>query len=284
MKKTNLLFLYLAVAIASVFPLSSTALGKVAFTPVTSPEIKKPVMDTAAASDGSMIFFLTPGEIHVYDTEKKDVIDRFPVEATYDRLTYAEGAKSLVLTSSHGTAPRIYRVEVVHEIHLDGHPVRGPESAPVTIAVFSDYQCPYCSRVEGFLQQVTARYQGKVRFVMKHFPLASHKFARQASRAALAADRQGKFWAFHEALFAHYKEINEEKIRGIAQDLKLDLKRWEKDRTDPAIDAIIDGDLENGRRIGVRGTPTVFVNGKEARMRSPQEFIAQVEAEMAKAD
>lgn len=281
MKKPDCLFLYLVIAIMPLLALSSAALAKVAFTPAASPEIKGPVLDSATASDGAMIFFLTPGQIRVYDTGKNAVIDRFAVDDTYDRLAYAEGAKSLVLTSSQGTAPRIYRVAVIHGIPLDGHPVRGPENAPVTIAVFSDYQCPYCARIEGFLQQVTARYPDNVRFVMKHFPLASHKFARQASRAALAADRQEKFWPFHEALFAHHEEIDEEKIRRIAQDLKLDLKRWEKDRTDPAIEAIIDGDVENGRRIGVKGTPTVFINGKEARMGSAAEFLRQIESEIA---
>lgn len=255
-----------------------TASGEVAFTPMDSPNIEGPVSDAAASGDGKLIFFLAPGEIHVYQTEKGTVIDRYAVDKAYDNLTYADAQKTLILTSSRGKAPQIYRVDLVHEILLEGLPVQGPQDAPVTIAVFSDYQCPYCARMEGFLQQVIARYPGKIRFVMKHYPLSSHKHARQASLAALAANRQGKFWDFHAALFKHYKELDDKKIEEIAKGLGLDLDQWRKDMDDPAIEAIIDRDLENGNRIGIEGTPTVFVNGKEAGV--DKDFFQQIEAEI----
>ncbi|MBI9084009.1 MAG: thioredoxin domain-containing protein [Desulfobacterales bacterium] len=267
----------ISVLIFIFLPLSA-AWGEVTFTPTVSPKIEGPVSDTAAASDGKLIFFLTPGEIQVYQTEKGTIIDRFAVDKAYDGLTYTDARKALILTSSRGKTPQVYRVDLVHEILLEGLPIKGPEDAPVTIAVFSDYQCPYCARMDGFLQQVMARYPGKIRFVMKHFPLPSHKYARQASLAALAANRQGKFWAFHEALFKHYKEIDDKKIEEIAKGLGLDLDRWHKDMDGPAIEATIDRDLENGNRIGVGGTPTVFVNGKEAGV--DKDFFQQIEAEI----
>ena len=277
-KTPPLAFAAVIPALIFLFLTPGTALAKVAFTPTGSPRIEGPVTDTAAASDGALFFFLTPGEIQVYQAEKDTVIDRFTVDKAYDNLTYADRQKTLILTSSQGKAPQLYRVDLVHEILLDGLPVRGPQDAPLTIAVFSDYQCPYCSRMDRFLQQVIARYPGKIRFAMKHFPLASHKHARQASMAALAADRQGKFWDFHEQLFKHHKEIDDEKIEEIAKGLGLDLNRWHKDMDDPAIEAIIDRDLENGNQIGIKGTPTAFINGKEVRV--DKDFFEQIEEEM----
>ena len=256
------------------------ALAEVAFTPTGSPKIEGPISDVTASADGSLIFFLSPGEISVYDTKKGTVVEQFSVDGAYDSLSFADDSTSLILTSSRGKSPQTYRVEVVHEILTEGLPVMGPKDAPVTIAVFSDYQCPYCARMERFLQQVVARYPGKVRAVMKHYPLASHQYAHQASLAALAADRQGKFWSFHEALFKNHKQIDDKKIEQIAKDLGLDLDRWHKDMEDPAIEALIDRDVENGKQIGIGGTPTVFVNGKEARMDSAGDFFRQIDAEI----
>ena len=109
---------------------------------------------------------------------------------------------------------------------------------------------------------------GKVNLVIKHFPLASHKFARRAAAVALAADRQGKFWECHDKIFENYKTINEAKVQEIANEIGLDLERLNKDSKDPAINKLINRDVFNGRQSGVRGTPAIFVNGKRLKNRS----------------
>jgi len=132
------------------------------------------------------------------------------------------------------------------------------------------------------LQQVLDRYPDKVKMVVKHFPLSSHKFARKAASAALAANLQGKFWEFHVTLLKNYNALNDSKIKEIAQSLGLDMEKFSKDMRSPAVRKLITRDINNGRRIGVRGTPTVFINGKRVQQRSSGDFVQRIEAELKK--
>ena len=126
------------------------------------------------------------------------------------------------------------------------------------------------------------KYPEKIKLIIKNFPLRSHKFAREAAAAALAADRQGKFWEFNENLFKNYKELDESKIAEIARDLKLDRKKFEKDITDPEFQKLIDRDARDGNLAKVTGIPTVFVNGKRIKNRSFAGIAQAIEAEVEK--
>jgi protein-disulfide isomerase len=117
----------------------------------------------------------------------------------------------------------------------------------------------------------------QVKLVFKNFPIRNHKFAMQAAIAALAAEKQGKFWEFHDLLFKNYNHLNEQKVKEIAQQLNLDMEKFEKDRKDPRIRAMINKDLAEGNRAGVRGTPTIFVNGRLLRNRSMGGFQEGIE-------
>ena len=123
---------------------------------------------------------------------------------------------------------------------------------------------------------------GKVNYVIKHFPLQSHQFARRAAAIALAADRQGKFWECHEKIFENYQTINETKMQQIATEIGLDLEKLNKDSRDPAIDKLINRDVINGRQAGVRGTPAIFINGKRLNNRSLAGFQQAVDAALKK--
>ena len=127
------------------------------------------------------------------------------------------------------------------------------------------------------LEQVLEKYPNQVKLVFKNFPLRNHKFAMQAAIAALAAEKQGKFWEFHDLFFKDYNHLNEQKIREIAQQLNLDMEKFEKDRKDPQIMAMINRDLSEGNQAGVRGTPTVFINGRLLRNRSMAGFQELIE-------
>ena len=132
------------------------------------------------------------------------------------------------------------------------------------------------------LEQVLEKNPDKVKLVFKNFPLRNHKFAMPAATAALAAEKQGKFWEFHDLLFKDYNRLNEQKVKEIAQKLKLDMERFEKDRKDPGIRALINRDLAEGNRAGVRGTPTIFVNGRLLRNRSMAGFQELIEKALKK--
>ncbi len=125
-------------------------------------------------------------------------------------------------------------------------------------------------------------YKDKLKLVIKHFPLTSHKFARIAAQASLAAHKQGKFWEFHEKLFDNYDSINDDKIKEIAIELKLDMDKFNADINLPEIQLIIDRDIKNGKEIGVLGTPTIFINGKQMNPRTFDDFITKIESELEK--
>jgi protein-disulfide isomerase len=126
------------------------------------------------------------------------------------------------------------------------------------------------------------KYKNQLKIVIKHFPLTSHKFARKAAQASLAAHKQGKFWEFHTKLFENYQSINDGKIVQIAGELKLDIEKFQSDMNLPEIQRIINRDIQNGRRIGVRGTPTIFINGKRTIVRNPDEFMEKIDSELKK--
>jgi protein-disulfide isomerase len=130
---------------------------------------------------------------------------------------------------------------------------------------------------------VLDKYPKKVNLVFKNFPLSSiHPFAYKAAVAALAADAQGKFWEFHDRLFANQRVLNDAQLQGIAKELKLDMERFNSAMQDPAIQKLIVRDIEEGREAGVEGTPFVFVNGKLPKESSLQGIEALIEAELKK--
>jgi protein-disulfide isomerase len=116
--------------------------------------------------------------------------------------------------------------------------------------------------LERYIQQLLVQFPEDLNYVVKHFPLSSHQFSQPGSMAALAAGKQGKFWEFHGLLLENHNQLSEEKILEIAKELALNMDQFEKDRQNASSRQLIAEDLANGRKIGVRGTPAVFLNGK----------------------
>ena len=127
------------------------------------------------------------------------------------------------------------------------------------------------------------KYPLQVKLVFKNYPLRKHRFAKKAAVAAFAARRQGKFWEYHDLLFESVDTLSDQKFRQIARELGLDLERFEKDINDLKIVARINQDIRLGAYMGVRGTPTVFINGKVSRARSLEALEAAVESALEKA-
>jgi protein-disulfide isomerase len=134
--------------------------------------------------------------------------------------------------------------------------------------------------MERLIQQVLDQYPDKVKLVVKNFPLSSHKFARKAAQAAMAANAQGKFWEFRRRLFENFPSLNDVKILGIAKGLGLDMTRFTKDMNSRSVRDFVARDVVNGRQIGVRGTPSIFVNGKRAKIRTPFDLFTIIDAEL----
>lgn len=130
------------------------------------------------------------------------------------------------------------------------------------------------------LDQVLENNPDDVKIVFKNFPLRSHKFALKAATAALAAGSEGKFWEFHDELYKNHNRLSDQKIREIALALGFDQAAFEKKMNDPQIASQIRQDIRDGARAGVRGTPTIFINGRRLKNRSPQGFQAAVDKEL----
>lgn len=169
----------------------------------------------------------------------------------------------------------------VYEIPVANSAVRGPKNAPVTITMFSDFQCPFCAQSAPVVEQVLAAYPNDVNFVMKQFPLRQiHPNADPAARAAIAAGKQGKFWEMHDELYKNGRNLTPETIKGIAEKIGLDMKKFEADQTSDDVKKQVDEELALGQKSDVRGTPSFFVNGKVAQNRSIDGFKAQIDAEL----
>ncbi len=137
-------------------------------------------------------------------------------------------------------------------------------------------------RVEPRLEQVLKKYPESVRIVFKNYPLKNHKFAAKAAAAALAAERQGKFWEFHDELFKNYRQLSDKKLNEIARKLDLNEAQFQEDRKDPEIVAKVQADYQEGSKIGVRGIPAVFVNGRRISNRDLKTIGSIIEKEIKK--
>jgi protein-disulfide isomerase len=140
-------------------------------------------------------------------------------------------------------------------------PVQGASDRQIVMVAFSDFQCPYCATADKSIKQFMAKHNDKVTLVYKYFPLTQiHPEALPAARAAWAANKQGKFWEYHDALFANQAKLGEAFYLETATSLKLNLSKFNADRK-IADDAIVE-DFKLGRKLGIDGTPTFIMNGE----------------------
>jgi protein-disulfide isomerase len=139
---------------------------------------------------------------------------------------------------------------------------RGPKNALVTIVMFGDFECPYCKRSLGTLDEVMAEHGEYTRIVFRNNPLPMHTTARIAARGALAAHRQGKFWPMHDKLFDNQRAIDEASIKTWAAEIGLDTAKFDLDFEDRYNETVIDVDINDAKSFGATGTPTFFVNGR----------------------
>ncbi len=176
------------------------------------------------------------------------------------------------------TRPRETATPARFQVSVDDDPAKGPEDAPVVIVEFSDYQCPFCKR---WRMQVYDRlfetFGDKVRLVYRDFPLESlHPEAVPAAVAANCAGEQGKYWEYHDKLFLGGRPLGEETYRAYAEELGLDMDAFEACLASEEQRQEVLKDLEDGLRLGVRGTPTFFINGIPVVGAQPFEVFQQV--------
>jgi protein-disulfide isomerase len=154
-------------------------------------------------------------------------------------------------------------------------PVLGPASAPVTIVEYLDYQCPYCHRAQGVVDEVLNRYPGKVRFVHRDFLLGKPR-SLPAARAARCAGEQGKFWEYHRDLLLSAGDMGDEDLRTRAAAMGLDAGKFSACVASDRFDADIKRSTESGNALGIDATPTFFINGRRLQGALPPDQFAEV--------
>ncbi len=208
-------------------------------------------------------------------------------------ILLGSGGTIVDITNENATTQEISREEEppekkVVDVEVDDDPVIGPKDAKVTIIEFSDFQCPFCRRFwSETLPLIKERYiqTGKARLVYRDFPIDSiHPFARKAAEAAECADEQGKFWEYHDALFADFdswQQPGTEAFKRIAQDLGLEATGFAACVDSEKYAQEVEKDLHDGSRAGITGTPTFFINGLMVEGAMPfSEFEIRIESQL----
>jgi protein-disulfide isomerase len=149
----------------------------------------------------------------------------------------------------------------VQRISADDDPSRGPQTAPVTVVMFTDFQCPACSATHPVLDEVIKQYGARVRLVVRDFPLDMHPNSRKAAEAAGAANAQGKFFEYISLLYRNQQQLDDASLKRYASDLGLDRARFDADLDGGKYAAEIARDVAEGKSYGITGTPAIFING-----------------------
>ena len=169
--------------------------------------------------------------------------------------------------------PPVYRANV----SAQGAPVRGSENAPVTIIEFSDFHCPYCKQVQPTLSRILSEYGDRVRLAYRDFPLDQlHPSARKAAEAARCANDQGKFWEFHDKLYAGGTDASPETLTRFAREIDMDVVAFQQCVAIGKHRSAIDRDIQEASSLGVTGTPGFFINGRLVSGAQAYEGFAQV--------
>jgi protein-disulfide isomerase/rRNA maturation endonuclease Nob1 len=242
-------------------------------------ELRAELYEAVAATLDEMIFSaLVAAEAEKSGLAPGDLIAR---EVTDKMREYTDAERRQLET---GLRQRLYQkygakilikepTALVQNISADDDPFEGKATAPVTVVMFSDFQCPACAQTHPVLKRVLAEYGDKARLVVRDFPLVErHQDAFAAAVAANAARAQGKFFEYIEVLYRHQNALDQDSLKKYAADLGLNEERFALDLKSERLADEVRKDLADGKAYGVRGTPTIFVNGVKVRQLSAEAF------------
>ncbi len=206
----------------------------------------------------------------------KEQIVRYLAEAEGRRLlvALAERLRKEAGVQTYLAAP----VSPVFHIATDDQPAKGDLKAAVTIVEFTDFQCPSCAHVQPVLDRLVSEYGGRVRLVARDYPLPQHAEAFKAAEAAEAAREQGKYWEYSAKLFGHQSALGVDNLKRYATELGLDRAKFDAALDGAKFTAQVRRDLLDGQKVGVNGTPSLFINGRRVSDRSYAGLKAAIEA------
>jgi len=169
--------------------------------------------------------------------------------------------------------------KAIYKVPVGGSPFKGPKDALITIIEFSDFQCPFCSRVNPSMKKIIETYGRDVRIAFKHNPLPFHKDAPLAAEATIEAQAQGKFWQMHDKLFENQKALKREDLNGYAKELGLNMGKFKAALDSNKHKSVHEADQKLARSLGASGTPAFFINGRNLRGAQPFEAFKTLIAE-----
>ncbi|HXW84330.1 MAG TPA: thioredoxin domain-containing protein [Candidatus Binataceae bacterium] len=163
-----------------------------------------------------------------------------------------------------------------------GHPELGPADAPVTIVEFADFQCPFCGRSEPTIKALRSKYGDKIKLIYMDFPLPMHSNALDAAKAARCANEQGKFWPYHDELFANQTKLTPADLKSYAKQTGLDTAKFDDCFDKSKYESEVEKDMAEGRKLGVDGTPAFFIDGRlVSGAQPPEQFETVIDDELA---
>jgi protein-disulfide isomerase len=220
-----------------------------------------------------------PAELEKVKDQIRDYLREQKAETQKNNFLKSLRANAKIKT--YLKAPPVIRADV----SITGAPVRGSEKAKVTIVKFEDFQCPYCKTVQPTFKELLKRYDGKIRLAHKDLPLdAIHPQARPAAEAARCAGEQGKFWDYHDRLYADSSKFTEDELKKAATDVGLVVEAFGACLASGKFKGAVQKDLLEGAQLGLTGTPAFFINGREISGAQPLEaFTAIIEEELGQA-
>ncbi|HET9480026.1 MAG TPA: thioredoxin domain-containing protein [Pyrinomonadaceae bacterium] len=210
-------------------------------------------------------FAQTKAQIIQYLQERKEQ------EAT---LAFAEQLRRAAAIQINLTAPE----SPAFSIATDDQPVKGTANALVTIVAFTDFECPSCARQHPVLEKIVSEFGDRVRLVVRDFPLSQHANARKAAEAAEAAREQDKYWEYVSVLFRNQSALGLDKLRQYATELGLDRARFDESLDSGKFAEKVQRDVIDGRKLGVHGTPTLYINGKRLSDNSYESLKSVIES------
>lgn len=148
-------------------------------------------------------------------------------------------------------------------INLSAAPSKGAQSGRVTLVEFVDYECPHCKHAQTLIRQLVDEYPSDVKVYFKHFPLSGHTNARTAAEAAVAAQKQGKFWPYSDKLWTNSDNLTPAILEKIAKEVGLDVARWRKELDSDGVRDRVQADKSEGTDMGVNATPSIYINGRK---------------------
>lgn len=243
---------------------------------VTTQQLMTDGAKPAAVSDADVDAFYEQNKAQIPPTTPKEQIT--PRIRQYLEQQKQFEARQAFIKSLEDKYKTEYLLEPLRvEVASAGFPAKGgPADAPVTIVEFSDFQCPFCSRVNPTLEEVQKKYGDKVRIVFRHFPLSIHPQAQKAAEASLCANDQGKFWQMHDALFQNQQALDVDTLKTRATELGLKAEDFNSCLDSGKHASAVQADFEAGTKAGVTGTPAMFINGRLVSGAVPMDQIAPV--------